>query len=60
MTVAYTFGWRKREVLDLEKHQYSARTGPSGWTPEHEEPGGPGRQGHAGATSAARSQVPGP
>jgi integrase len=25
MTVAYTFGWRKREVLDLKRHQYSAQ-----------------------------------
>jgi integrase len=27
MTVAYTFGWRKREVLDLKKHQYSSQDG---------------------------------
>jgi len=26
-TVAYTFGWRKREVLDLQKGQYSAQDG---------------------------------
>jgi integrase len=25
MTVAYTFGWRKREVLDLKKHQYNPK-----------------------------------
>jgi len=27
MTVAYTFGWRKREVLDLKKHQYNSHDG---------------------------------
>ena len=27
MTVAYTFGWRKREVLDLQKHQYNSQDG---------------------------------
>jgi hypothetical protein len=27
MTIAYTFGWRKREVLDLTKHQYNSRDG---------------------------------
>src|SRR5262249_34034546 len=27
MTVAYTFGWRKREVLDLKKHQYNSQDG---------------------------------
>jgi integrase len=27
MTVAYTFGWRKREVLDLKKGQYNAKEG---------------------------------
>jgi integrase len=26
-TVAYTFGWRKREVLDLQKGQYSTQEG---------------------------------
>jgi integrase len=26
-TVAYTFGWRKREVLDLQKRQYSTQEG---------------------------------
>jgi integrase len=25
MTVAYTFGWRKPEVLDLKKHQYNSQ-----------------------------------
>lgn len=27
MTVAYTFGWRKREVLDLGRRQYDAKAG---------------------------------
>jgi integrase len=27
MTVAYTFGWRKREVLGLKRHQYNAQDG---------------------------------
>jgi integrase len=27
VTVAYTFGWRKREVLDLQRHQFSAQDG---------------------------------
>jgi integrase len=27
MTVAYTFGWRKREVLNLKRHQYNAQDG---------------------------------
>ena len=27
MTVAYTFGWRKREVLDLERRQYDIQAG---------------------------------
>jgi integrase len=26
-TVSYTFGWRKREVLDLKRHQYNAQDG---------------------------------
>src|SRR5262249_20173141 len=27
MTVAHTFGWRKREILDLKKHQYNSHDG---------------------------------
>jgi integrase len=27
MTVAYTFGWRKREILGLKRHQYNAQDG---------------------------------
>lgn len=27
MTVAYMFGWRKREVLDLKRHHYNAQDG---------------------------------
>jgi integrase len=27
MTVAYTFGWRKREVLDLKRHHYNDQDG---------------------------------
>jgi hypothetical protein len=27
MTVTYTFGWRKREVLDLKKHLYNSQDG---------------------------------
>jgi hypothetical protein len=33
MTVAYTFGWNKREVLDLKKRLYNSQDGPSGSSP---------------------------